>query len=56
MSVDQLLKRVMAQNDLIIRQNERLLRMLLNRNTQTFDEVTEDVAAELKRRLALSGG
>ena len=51
MDVDELLKRVMAQNEVIIRQNERLLRMLLNRNGKTFDEVTEDVAAELEHRL-----
>ena len=49
--MDKLLERVMAQNDIIIRQNERLLRLLLSRKDKTFDEVTEEVATELNRRL-----
>ncbi len=45
MVVDKLLERVIAQNDIIIRQNEKLLLLLsarLNRND-------EELLAELKR-------
>ena len=50
MSVEKLLERVMAQNDIIIEQNERLLLLLVKRATQPFDEVTDEVVRELQKR------
>jgi hypothetical protein len=50
MSVESLLERVMAQNEIIIEQNERLLLLLVKRATQPFDEVTNEVLSELQKR------
>ena len=50
MNVENLLERVMAQNEIIIEQNERLLLLLVKRATQPFDEVTNEVLSELQKR------
>lgn len=48
MDVDKLLKNVIAQNEIIIKQNERLLRLLGEKKT-SHEEMDQETAEHLTR-------